>query len=673
MPPDQKAKILLVDDRPENLVALESVLTDLGHNLVMASSGIDALRCLLEEDFAVILLDVIMPGMDGFETARLIRARERSKNTPIVFVTAIGKSDTHVVKGYSVGAVDYIFKPFTAEVLKAKVEAFVELWKKTRALQEEVAQRRRAEDSAEALSALLGTINRALVGFIAHTNLSVALSQLLGRVLSLTDSEYGFIGEVATAADGRCHLRIHASSNTPGEETSRAAGAALARAADADDGTAALCEALQANGASWVANDPSQIPPGLPADHPPLRRFLGLPFYRGKALVGMVGLANRPQPYDAELATYLEPFLNTCATIIEAYHSEQRRQQAEEEVRRLNEKLEGRVIERTAALEAANRELENEIGERRRVEQELYRAKEAAEVANHAKTQFLASMSHELRTPLNAIIGFSELLEDETFGTLSPRQKRHVGNILNSGRHLLQLIDDILDLAKVEVGRMRLEPSQFDAAPVLREAESVLRALAAKKSISLRVQTDPDLPPIVADPPRFKQILYNLLSNAIKFTPDGGSVVVTADLTQEPGSEGAEHWSAPAGEQDSTSSPRRYLRVSVADTGIGIEAQDQQRIFGEFEQADAPYARKQHGSGLGLALTRRLVELHGGRIQCESEGEGKGSTFTFLLPLDPSQAARPGMTPAPREPGAVRDVDLAEEEEGVAGWRASES
>src|SRR5205807_3063691 len=193
----------LVDDRPENLVAIEATLADLGCDLVRAGSGREALRRLLEEDFAVILLDVQMPEMDGFETARLIRSRARSQQTPILFITAINKSEAHVSRGYAVGAVDYLFKPFNADLLKAKVAAFVELWRKTRALQEEVAQRRQAEERLAASHDLLETISRALVGFISHSNPSVTFHHLLGRVLSLTGSKYGFIGEVIDSAAGR--------------------------------------------------------------------------------------------------------------------------------------------------------------------------------------------------------------------------------------------------------------------------------------------------------------------------------------------------------------------------------------------------------------------------------------------------------------------------------------
>ena len=248
-----------------------------------------------------------------------------------------------------------------------------------------------------------------------------------------------------------------------------------------------------------------------------------------------------------------------------------------------------------------------DITRRKERETELLEARDLAEAASQAKSQFLASMSHELRTPLNAIIGFSEILRDQTFGPLNDKQSQYAGNIHHSGKHLLQLINDILDLAKIEAGRQELETARFDPLAAVRDVQAIVRSLAAKKDIAIAIESA-ELPVLEADPTKFKQILYNLLSNAIKFTPAGGRVVVRAEVN------GA-------------------MRFAVEDSGIGIAAEDQQRVFGTFEQIDSSYGRQQQGTGLGLALTRQLVELHRGRIWVESEGRGQGSTFTFELPL----------------------------------------
>jgi signal transduction histidine kinase len=245
---------------------------------------------------------------------------------------------------------------------------------------------------------------------------------------------------------------------------------------------------------------------------------------------------------------------------------------------------------------------------------------EHSESANLAKSQFLANMSHELRTPLNAIIGFSALLAEKTFGDLNDRQLKYSNNILNSGRHLLQLINDILDLAKVESSSVEVIRNPFSVSKALSDVQAIVKTLAYKKNISLEFQVASDLPSLFAQEVKFKQIMYNLLSNAIKFTPDGGKVFVTAAIENAIGSD--------------SSRMCESLRVAVADTGIGIEKKDQERVFREFEQVDSSCRREHQGTGLGLALARRFVEIHGGRLWVESQGiEGKGSVFTFLIPI----------------------------------------
>ncbi|MDX2314165.1 MAG: ATP-binding protein, partial [Gammaproteobacteria bacterium] len=234
--------------------------------------------------------------------------------------------------------------------------------------------------------------------------------------------------------------------------------------------------------------------------------------------------------------------------------------------------------------------------------------------ANQHKSEFLANMSHELRTPLNAVIGFSEVLGEKMFGELNEKQAEYVDDIHTSGRHLLSLINDILDLSKVEAGRMELDVTTFDIREAVGNALTLVGERALRRGIALESEIDESLAEMTGDERKVKQILLNLLSNAIKFTPEGGRVTLTAN-----GADSA-------------------LVIAVRDTGVGISADDLGHIFEEFRQVGTDYARKVEGTGLGLTLTRRFVELHGGAIVVESE-LGAGSEFRITLPLVPPETA----------------------------------
>jgi signal transduction histidine kinase len=249
-----------------------------------------------------------------------------------------------------------------------------------------------------------------------------------------------------------------------------------------------------------------------------------------------------------------------------------------------------------------------------RLFQELREKTEQLEIADRHKSEFLANMSHELRTPLNAIIGFSEVLLERMFGDLNDKQQEYLEDVLSSGRHLLSLINDILDLSKIEAGRMELDLGQFDLPLALDNALTLVKERAARHGIGVTLEVGAGVGSMVGDERKFKQVLLNLLSNAVKFTPEGGRVVVRAERADQ------------------------AVEISVSDTGIGIAAEDQEAIFEEFRQVGTDYARKREGTGLGLALARRFVELHGGRIWVKS-AVGQGSTFTFTLPERPWPAS----------------------------------
>jgi signal transduction histidine kinase/DNA-binding response OmpR family regulator len=280
--------------------------------------------------------------------------------------------------------------------------------------------------------------------------------------------------------------------------------------------------------------------------------------------------------------------------------------------------------------------------ELRKKNQELEQQNQLIQQANRLKSEFLANMSHELRTPLNGIIGFAEIMHDEKVGPLSPDHKEYLADTLTSARHLLQLINDILDLSKVEAGKLEFSPERIDPQIVVGEVCDVVRTLAAKKRIRLRTEIDPALGVIETDARSFKQILYNYVSNALKFTPSDGRVIVRVK----------------AAGSDS-------YRIEVEDTGVGIRPEDVNRLFVEFQQLDAGSAKQYGGTGLGLALTRRIVEAQGGRVGVHS-APGEGSVFHATLPRAPGVAAaishdQPTTALAPGAPSVLVIEDDADD------------
>src|SRR5579872_38753 len=305
MQPKSQVNILLVDDRVDNLVTLESVLEDLGQTLVRAHSGKEALKAVLNQEFAVILMDVQMPGMDGFETAELMRAREKSRHIPIIFLTAINKNDTHVFKGYSVGAVDYVFKPFEPDVLCAKVAAFVEMSRNVKRLQDEIAQRKVTEARLDSSNAILETLSRSLMTFIVDGRPEAAFDHLLGSIIALTQSEYGFIAEALWTAKEQPHLKYHATidgqNGQPGDSASE--DPLLSRA-----GMRTVWSEVERTGRAYTIYDASALAlSGMLASQRALQSLLALPIHRGKKLVGIIAVANRAEPYTDEMSATLDP------------------------------------------------------------------------------------------------------------------------------------------------------------------------------------------------------------------------------------------------------------------------------------------------------------------------------------------------------------------------------
>jgi signal transduction histidine kinase len=373
---------------------------------------------------------------------------------------------------------------------------------------------------------------------------------------------------------------------------------------------------LVQNIAGWVAksgkplllngkSDPAESQ-GEQRENGPLTSSLCAPLKIGEKSIGVlnVNLVDSPRTFSETDLKLISIFANNAAVAIhdaELY----------EQIKSFNVRLEEKVKERTLELEAANK----------------------------VKSDFLASVSHELRTPLNAIIGFSQVLINQHFGTLNQNQEEYVRDILESGERLHSLINDVLDLSYIEAGKVELELSQVKVSELLQNSLTMVKQKSLEHGISTDLQIPQELGDlqITADERNLKQVLFNLLSNAVKFTPDRGSIRVEANLISDfdeyLSSQDTKTQRKLKNSQSSIDNLQSSILISVADTGIGIAPEDQEKIFDEFYQVKSGIRDKTPGTGLGLSLTKRLVEMHGGRIWVESEGEGKGTRFGFLLPV----------------------------------------
>lgn len=433
VPEGERASVLIVDDNVGKRTSLAAIVASMNLEVAAASSAREALRHLLKRDFALILLDVRMPIMDGYETARMIHSRPRSMHTPIIFVTAEADSEDERSKGYTIGgAVDWIYSPVVREVLQAKVKVFVNLF-----------------------------------------------------------------------------------------------------------------------------------------------------------------------------------YLNSIARL-----------QAEELLRHSEE------------ISRKNLQLEE---------------------ASKLKSSFFANMSHELRTPLNAIIGFSELLKDGLAGELSQKQNDYIAQIFNSGRHLLALINDILDLSKIEAGRMTLDLEEIGLNELLQACLAIVMDKAIKRNIALKFDACTGNDRIVADPRKLRQIVYNLLSNAVKFTPDCGEILLSAHLAKGK----VLSLAAPQGMATrllplSASEFEDFLEIRVSDNGIGMRSDDLPHLFQTFRQIDSSLTRQHEGTGLGLALVSRLADLHAGTVGVASAPQ-RGTHFVVWLPWRKSAVAASQFSAPGEKNGAHTD------------------
>ena len=511
------------------------------------------------------------------------------------------------------------------------------------AIRFDITSRKRAELALQNNLQMLTAISTAQTQFITLTDRLTIFEGLLNTLLELTDSEYGFIGEVLFREDGSAamedslmkirgvpYLKTHSLTNIAwNEETQRlyeenyAAGMEFAN-------MDTLFGAVIMTGKPVIANSPATDPRrgGIPSGHPPLLAFLGLPFFQGEKLMGIVGIANRPGGYPASLAEDLQPFLVTCSILVEGYRLDR---------------------------------------QRREVEAKLHQTNEELARATRLKDEFLANMSHELRTPLNAVLGMTEGLREKIFGPITEAQENALATIDRSGTHLLALINDILDLAKVESGQITLDIKPAVIGPVCLTSRTFVKQQAQKKHISLELEQPADLPLVRIDERRLCQALINLLSNAVKFTPPDGTVTLTvghspaipaalqaAEIHTILAPPRIESSATPATAKDALSPDSLYL--TVADTGIGIAAADVAQLFQPFIQVDSALNRQYQGTGLGLALVKRIMALHGGSLQLVSLPE-VGSCFILGLPIAPQPPTdRRDAAPAvPKDSNAAAD------------------
>lgn len=567
----EKVNILLVDDHVENLIALEAILDGPGHNLIRATSGREALRCLLHEDYAVILLDVQMPGMDGFETAALIRERDKLKHTPIIFLTALNRGDSNVYRGYSLGAVDYIFKPFEAEVLRAKVNVFVELFRKTEEVRHQAELLRHANQELgrnnKAIGGLYQELERKSIELYKERDFISAVLETAGSPVVVFDPE-GKIERVNKALEQISgYNRQELEGKKPWENL-----------VDEED----VPKAINAIERVRKGEYPLQQENCWVTKSGDIRRIV----FTYAALLNEDGSTAH--------------IIGTGVDITERHH-------AEEEVKKLNEELEQRVLTRTAQLQSANRDLEIEVNERKRAEEELKRAKEVAEMANSAKDQFLAVLSHELRTPLTPVLTIIQMLEEEP--DLDDDLRTWVQTIRRNVELEARLIDDLLDLTRIANGKLQLNIDVVDVHSLLDNVIEICKEDIKRKNIHLEVERTAINTVMKGDPARLQQVFWNLLKNAVKFTPERGKITIRTSTLAN-------------GE----------FKFDVIDSGIGMSKQLLPKVFDAFEQGDKKITRQFGGLGLGLAISRALIDAHNGKIQAYSAGKNKGATFSVILP-----------------------------------------
>lgn len=711
----EKVNILLVDDHPENLLTLEAILGDLGENLVKAHSGQEALRCLLEQDFAVILLDVQMPELDGFETATLIRKRPRSRQTPIIFVTAFSTSNNLVFKGYSLGAVDYLLKPLEPAILRSKVNVFVDLYRKTAALERQTKQLEMTQRELQMANSQLNHLNADLeqrvlqrTAQIEATNRSLeseihdrkqaelALQESENRLrLATTAAALGMwfwdlvTGEIVFTPRGLQLFGTQAQTSMTYQEflaslhpddrprIHRAVAHVLKSRQEYNeeyrvlwpDGSVhwiaargrgfydAEGQPVQMMGVVLDITERKQIEAALRQSEERFRQLAEniqdvfwifsvsekrliyvSPAYEqiwGRSLQALYdNYREWPEAIHPEDHDRVVLFLRENA-VRDEFSVEYRVIRPDGSVRWVRDRgfpvrdAAGEVTRVTGITEDITDRKQGEA-EREQLLASEQAARAEAEAASRIKDEFLAILSHELRSPLNPILGWAKLLRSRKMDETTTH--RALETIERNARLQAQLIEDLLDVSRILRGKLVLNQGHVTLSSTIEAAIETVQLNADAKSISIVSDLDTSLGPVLGDPNRLQQVIWNLLSNAVKFSADGSTVIIRlrrAEETLVP----PDH--AVIGIWPTQTSGDRipYAKIEVVDTGRGIKPDFLPYVFERFRQADSTTTRVFGGLGLGLAIVRYLIEMHGGAVWAESEGESQGAIFTVLLPL----------------------------------------
>jgi PAS domain S-box-containing protein len=523
MLPNQKVNILLVDDQPANLLALEGILADLDANLVRANSGEEALRLLQEREFAVVLLDVQMQGLDGFETAKRMRRQEKTRHTPVIFLTAFEADRTIITEAYALGVVDFLVKPLLPIILKAKVTGFVELFQKTEQIKRQAEQLRRVE-------------RRQFEERLAEDGIRLRESEQ--QFHTLADS----IPQLAwTARPDGCifwyNRRWYEYTGTTRE---------------------------QMEGWGWQSvHDPAELP---------------------RVLTNWKNALAREEPWEDTFP-----------------------------LRRQDGQMRWH-LSRALPLRDEQNHVVRWFGTNTDITDRI-EMERALKEANRHKDEFLAMLAHELRNPLAPLRNGLQLVK---LAGADPRKLEQARSVMERQVvHLTRIVDDLLEVSRITRGKVILHKERLDLGRLIRIVAQDEQLAFEAAGLKFEAQA-PELPVwVMGDATRLTQMLQNLLQNALKFTDRGGQVLVRA----------------------TTDAERNQAVLSVRDTGMGIEPGVLPRLFVTFAQADHSLERSKGGLGLGLALVKGLVELHGGEVGAASAGLGKGAEFTVRLPLEPEPAA----------------------------------